>query len=108
MNTIYYQSLFDEIISLQASIARANDYAAGVLLDDLRKLLAEYATADMIILRCPCDTTPFWLTISQTTPASFYCQKCQQPFDRLLASGTWQSEVERQQENLAALNKVSG
>lgn len=103
-NSIYCQSLFQEIIDCQAAISRANDYAAGVLLGDLRKLLKEYATADMVIFRCPIHGT-YWL--SDSRHASVYCKNNPVfPIERLLSDGTWQSEAERNQENLVRLERI--
>jgi len=96
MNTIYANSLTSEIIDLQRTISQVTgDYAAGVLLGDLRKLLAEYATADFVIFRCKCDV--FELPILYAPPEK--CDTCGKPIERLLADGTWQAETERQIEN---------
>lgn len=99
-NTLYCQSLFNEIITCQAAISQATDYAAGVMRGDLRNLLREYATSDMVIFRCPVHGY-FWFDVSLAHHASIGCEgDTSHPIERLLADGTWQSEIERRQLNL--------
>ena len=98
MNTLYAATLTFEILDLQLTIKQVTgDYAAGVLLGDLRKLLNEYAIADFVIFRCGCEV--FELPIKSAPHVKQYCDTCGKDHERLLADGTWQAEEQRQIEN---------
>ena len=94
MNRIYNQALFDAIINPMPSENHDN-------------ALKEYATADFVIFRCnteDCEPNPFWLTTDQLPFISKSCQICQHPFDRLLASGAWQTQAERDRLNFERMS----
>lgn len=90
MNHEYAINLMTNILDLQAAIPTATDYAAGVLLADLRKLLQEYSKSDFVIVRVAPDQHPFCVNVAAVAPW----------IDRLLADGTWQTAMERNQENM--------
>lgn len=83
MNRIYAETLMDEILTIQAEIANGNDYAAGIGLGDLRKLLKEYAIADFVIVRVAPDQRPFCISLAELEG---------QCYDRLLVDGTWRKQ----------------
>ena len=77
------------------------------------ELLTEYTQADMIIYRCPNCRSNLWATIETLNRSSQYngrmtCEFCGHPFNRLLASGEWQGQNERDQLNQVEYQKVSG
>lgn len=89
VGNMYAETLMSAILTTQAEIPMATDYAAGVLLADLRILLKEYATADFVIVRVIPDQRPFCVSVAEVPE---WC-------DRLLADGDWQTATERQQLN---------
>jgi len=81
-------------------------HASGTLLEERRFLMAAYSQSDMVIFRCPLHGL-FWLSIDDACHISVGCEgDAGYPIERLLADGTWQSEVERQQENLRQYEKA--
>lgn len=77
-------------------------HASGTLLEERKILMSHYSAADMVIFRCECDPRPFWVTTEQLNDADGWieCEWCGKACQRLLSDGTWQSEEQRQQENL--------
>lgn len=79
-------------------------HASGELLQLRRVLLEAYGKSDFVIFRCQCDPRPFWVTLDQLQDADGWieCEWCGKACERLLITGAWQSEAERQQENVKA------
>lgn len=77
--------------------------ASGDLLTERKFLLEAYTKADFVIFRCECIT---FFVPNSILPINPICSKCQKSHERLLSNGEWQSEVERQQENLRQLENV--
>ena len=71
------------------------------------EILAQYARADFIVIRCHNDLVPFTLSPSEleSKQTKSWLEACG-GFDRLLSTGEWQSADERRGENLAQLGKV--
>ena len=106
------QDLFTRIASnlqaydqLQAAIAQDTTgytgglhWASGDLLAERRELMAWYAQADMVIFRCTDTGNKFWINDADLQPLGGWviCPLCDNPCDRLMIDGTWQTQVEKE------------
>lgn len=86
-------------------------------------LWLSYAHADFVIFRCNCVrnilgeddnlaklSDPFYVTFKELQSSNdvVNCEFCDQPCDRLLLSGEWQTQEERNRDNQTRYEAVSG